>query len=120
MRSTVPWLLAAAALGWGASAQVSRIGAFPSHQEDSHFDLPLEVDSSGAPRGKSEVRDVRQHIVVPDFYGRLVAVTQDGGRALLWFQGENGVVRNVVTDASSVPLAIEQRAATGIISRVAR
>ncbi len=119
MRQTLPLVLAAA-LGWSASTQFSRIGAFPSHMEERSFDLPLDVDSNGAPKGRKEVAETRTHIVVPDFYGRLVAVTQDGGRALLWYADTAGTVRNVVTDASTVPLTVEQRPASAMITRVTR
>jgi hypothetical protein len=120
MRQSLPLLFAAAALGWSASTQFPLIGAFPSHVEERRFDLPLDVDSNGVPKARKEVAESRTHIVVPDFYGRLVAVTQDGGRALLWYSDSEGAVRNVVADASAVGLVVEQRPASSIITRVSR
>lgn len=121
MRYAVPLLFAAAALGWSASTQVSRIGAFVSHTEQVRFDLPIDVDSNGKPRSTQELSEVRQHLVVPDFYGRLVSVTQYEARAVLWYQDGDGMVRNVVVEGVTLtPFAIEQRAASRVTSKVTR
>lgn len=110
-----------AALAASPQAQRVDIGALYSHRAELRYDLPIEVDPNGKPRGPKEFIEARSHLAVPDFYGHFVGVTQEGAKAILWYADAGGTIRNVVIDgAGSVPLAIEQRETSHVTMRVAR
>lgn len=52
----------------------------------------------------------RDQIQIPRGYGRLVAITPSGKTAVLWFESETGVIRNVVVNAAT-PLLIDRKGA---------
>jgi hypothetical protein len=43
----------------------------------------------------------RALVKVPKAYGNLVAVTESGGKSILWFQGQ-GIARNVILDSDAL------------------
>lgn len=52
----------------------------------------------------------RDQIQVPRAYGRLVAITPAGKTAVLWFESETGVIRNVAVNGAT-PLLIDRKGA---------
>ena len=52
----------------------------------------------------------RDQIQIPRGYGRLVAIMPAGKTAVLWFESETGVIRNVSVNAAT-PLLIDRKGA---------
>jgi hypothetical protein len=52
----------------------------------------------------------RDQLQIPRGYGRLVAITPAGKTAVLWFESETGVIRNVAVNGST-PLYIDRKGA---------
>jgi len=52
----------------------------------------------------------RDQIQIPRGYGRLVAITPAGKAAVLWFESETGVIRNVSVNGAT-PLLIDRKGA---------
>jgi hypothetical protein len=52
----------------------------------------------------------RDQLQIPRGYGRLVAITPTGKTAVLWFESETGVIRNVAVNGAT-PLLIERKGA---------
>jgi hypothetical protein len=58
---------------------------------------------------RARVRTQRDQVVVDTSYGRLIQVTQIRGRTVLWFEAENGVVRNVFIEGDAAPVKITRQ-----------
>ena len=52
----------------------------------------------------------RDQLQIPKGYGRLVAITPAGKTAVLWFESETGVIRNVAVNGAT-PLLIDRKGA---------
>jgi len=52
----------------------------------------------------------RDQLQIPRGYGRLVAITPAGKTAVLWFESETGVIRNVAVNGAT-PLLIDRKGA---------
>ena len=52
----------------------------------------------------------RDELQIPRGYGRLVAITPAGKTAVLWFESETGVIRNVAVNGAT-PLLIDRKGA---------
>ena len=60
--------------------------------------------------GSAQFTLPRAQVQIPRGYGRLVAITPAGKTAVLWFESETGVVRNVAVNAAT-PLLIDRKGA---------
>lgn len=57
---------------------------------------------------RSTVRTQRDVISVSDSYGRLINVTTARNKTVLWYQANDGSVRNVIVQDALVPIRVKQ------------
>jgi hypothetical protein len=60
----------------------------------------------GSPPGGFVFR--RTQILIPQDYGRLVAIVPSSGGSVFWFEDQDGIVRNVAVNASG-PVIVERK-----------
>lgn len=103
MRTRLFFVLAAGvALGVFATSAPARvaieglIGLFPSYTVQEEYEISVGVDSLGNHRKEVRQREIRHHLNLPEHYGRLIEITQNGVNTILWFKDNEGLIRNAV------------------------
>ena len=67
-------------------------------------------DLKGKDKARKKVSEQRQLLSLPAHYGSLVGVTGSGQQAVLWYQDDMGVIRNVIIEADVIePLRIDPK-----------
>lgn len=108
MRRTTVVAVAGLLVGGGAAAGLAAedalrgVGLLPSHGSEQHYYMSTGIAPSGRPSSAQALTERRTHIVVPEHYGDLFQITQDGKDAVLWYRGEDGSIRNAVLSGASV------------------
>jgi hypothetical protein len=69
-------------------------------------DVPYEDKVSFGPDMRFNF--ARNQLQVPKAYGRLVSITAASGVAILWFESNDGSIRNVYVDAG-VPVIVDRK-----------
>ena len=69
-------------------------------------DVPYEDKVSFGPDIRFNL--ARNQLQIPKAYGRLVSITVSSGVAILWFESNDGSIRNVYLDAG-VPVIIDRK-----------
>ena len=113
-------LLGALSMTDAAQAAVAQVfGAFPSHQTEEIYDLSVGATAAGNNVRSQRQREWRSTVVVPSHYGEVVAVTPAGEDVVVWYQGGDGVLRNVVlAEPDAVLYRLENREATRLQVRL--
>jgi len=85
------------------SAQEDRVleflGVLYSHGVAEDFTISVGATVQNVPKRPDRLRQLREQVNVPSHYGQLVTVTAHGNRAVLWYRGGDGIVRNAVVEA---------------------
>jgi len=107
-------LLGALSMTEAAQSAAARVfGAFPSHRTEEIYDISVGATVGGKNKRIQRQSVWRSTVVVPSHYGEVVAVTPAGEEVVVWYQGENGVLRNVVlAEPYAVLYRLENRKAT--------
>ncbi len=107
-KTTIAILLLGAGLGslatTAAAGREALNGAGPlkSHELVEEYEMSLGLNAGGRKLTETPVVEEREELHVPDFYGSLFQITSAGDNAVLWYLGEDGVVRNaIVNDVTS-------------------
>lgn len=107
-------LAAGVALGLFARSAPARvaieglIGLFPSYTVQEEYEISVGVDSLGNHRKEVRQQEIRHHLNLPEHYGRLVEITQNGSNTIFWFSDNAGLIRNaVVPNADTVRYRIQ-------------
>ncbi|MEN8149373.1 MAG: hypothetical protein ABFS86_06090 [Planctomycetota bacterium] len=82
----------------GIAADRYYVGAIPSNLISEEFKMSVGVSTSGSPSRANWIHQNREVLNVPEHYGRLVTINSDRETALLWYQDDNGRIRNVVIE----------------------
>ncbi|MFN0241619.1 MAG: hypothetical protein ACKVWV_01890 [Planctomycetota bacterium] len=122
MKSIVIALIAGSAIGYAAQPVVSAaFGLVYSYAGEVRYELPIDVDTAGIPKGSEQLTETRRVFAVPNFYGDLAGVTQQDERSILWYVDAGGTVRNVmIENAGGASYAIEKRAASRVSVKASR
>jgi hypothetical protein len=95
------------ALGVGLAAglafgQTSHEQSFPgvvvSHRNLERFDMSVGITGNRNPARPTRLYTSRFQMNVPAFYGRILGMTGDARRTILWYVSEDETIRNVVLD----------------------
>jgi len=87
-----------------ATAQ-SVTGIWDSHLVQESYRISLGVDALKKPRKPETVDEIRVHYNLPQHYGNLIGVTGNGEAAVLWYQDNQGIVRNAIVPKAASKLA---------------
>ena len=102
MQKLVPTLILGATLGAlgttqaGPLARAQAFGAYPSHVTEDSYQISVGATAGGNHNRDKRQTELRETVVVPEHYGGVVAVTPAQGAAVVWYQNEQGVLRNVI------------------------
>ena len=90
---------------------ISRLfGVWPSGVVEESHEMPIGYDLKGKDKARKKVSEFRQLLSLPAHYGSLVGVTGSGKDAVLWYQDEAGVIRNVIIEAEVMePIRIDPK-----------
>ena len=77
----------------------SRLGVWPAGVVEESHEMPIGYDLKGKDKAREKVSEQRQLLSLPAHYGSLVGVTGSGQQAVLWYQDDMGVIRNVIIEA---------------------
>jgi hypothetical protein len=102
MQKLVPTLILGATAGAlgsshaGPAARAQAFGAYPSHVTEDSYQISIGVTAGGNHNRDRRQTELRETVVVPEHYGTVVAVTPAQGAAVVWYQDEHNVLRNVI------------------------
>jgi len=74
------------------------LGVIPSHEVREDFEMSVGVTAGDRPRRESRIVQHRLQVNLPQHYGALISVTQEGARTVLWYRDEADTVRNAVLE----------------------
>ena len=80
-------------------------GIWDSHVVQETYRVSIGVDAVGKPRKEERVDEIRTHFNLPQHYGNLIGVTGHGDSAVLWYQDNQGMIRNAIVPAAASKLA---------------
>ena len=106
------------ALAAAGLAAVAVVGVSPrrSHTEETSFYMSVGLSTSGRPSLPQNIVETRVSVIVPEHYGDLFQITQDGKNSILWYRASDGSISNaIVTNSSSVPYQIIRRPTDRIV-----
>ncbi|MGE3167071.1 MAG: hypothetical protein AB7O52_19365 [Planctomycetota bacterium] len=72
-----------------------------SHRQTEAYEMSIGVTGQGSPAKDRRVEEVREVLLLPDFYGPLLAVQPSGTSTVFWFQDSHGVIRNTIVERSA-------------------
>jgi len=85
-------------------------GVWPAGVVEESHEMPIGYDLKGKDKARKKVSEQRQLLSLPAHYGSLVGVTGSGQQAVLWYQDDMGVIRNVIIEADVIePLRIDPK-----------
>jgi hypothetical protein len=101
--TTVAAFVAVLVVGAAAGIAADRFihGAFVSHWLTDEFRMSTGVTAAGNPDRARKFKLSREVINVPEHYGKLVTINEQGNRTVFWFQSTNGRVRNVIVEGTA-------------------
>ena len=107
---------ALAAAGLAADPAQGGFGVRRSHTEETSFYMSVGLSTSGRPSLQQNLVETRVSVIVPEHYGDLFQITQDGRDSILWYRASDGSIANaVLTNATGVPYQIIRRPTERIV-----
>ena len=85
------------------------LGIYWSHFTDDKYDLSVGMTATAQPRLPDRFVEPREHLIVPNHYGDLFQITQNGNDSIFWYRSNDGSVRNaVVANATTKAFQIDR------------